>query len=236
MTESIRNSEDAVHGRQTGNLSQHRFIGFIQNHDQIGNRAIGDRLAEIVGLDRAKIAAALVLLAPFVPMLFQGEEWASSSPFQYFADHEDPEMARQVSEGRRKEFAAFGWNPSAIPDPEDRRTFQRSKLNWDEVHTGDHATMLAWHQALIHLRRSTPDLNNGEPGNTRVFYDEEKLWLRMQRGNITVACNLADTDCSLQVRSGSTVLLISNTGITVENQALTLAANSIAILREPSLS
>ena len=123
-----------VHGRETGGLSQHRFVGFIQNHDQVGNRAVGDRLAEIVGLDRAKIAAALVLLGPFLPMLFQGEEWASSSPFQYFADHEDPEMARQVSEGRRKEFAAFGWDPDAIPDPEDRRTFQRSKLNWEEVH------------------------------------------------------------------------------------------------------
>jgi len=224
-----------VHGRQTGGLSQHRFIGFIQNHDQIGNRAIGDRLAEIVGLDRAKIASALVLLSPCVPMLFQGEEWASSSPFQYFADHEDTEMASQVSEGRRKEFAAFGWNPAAIPDPEDRRTFQRSKLNWNEVDMGEHATMLAWYQALIHLRRSTPDLNNGEPGNTRVLCSEEQSWLQMQRGSITVATNLAHTECSLPVPAGSSVLLASKPTTRVENQELTLAANSIAVLRELSL-
>jgi maltooligosyltrehalose trehalohydrolase len=221
-----------VHGRPTGGLSQHRFIGFIQNHDQIGNRAIGDRLAEIVGPDRAKIAAALVLLSPFVPMLFQGEEWASSSPFQYFADHEDPAMAKQVSEGRRKEFAAFGWNPSAIPDPEDRRTFQHSKLNWNEVPTGEHATMLAWYQALIRLRKSTPDLNNGEPGNTRVLCNEDQSWLQMQRGNITVACNLADAECSLPVPAGSLVLLSSKQATKVEDHVLVLAANSVAALRE----
>jgi maltooligosyltrehalose trehalohydrolase len=222
-----------VHGRQTGNLSQHRFIGFIQNHDQIGNRAIGDRLAEIVGLDRAKIAAALVLLSPFIPMLFQGEEWAASSPFQYFADHEEPEMAKQVSEGRRREFAAFGWNPAAIPDPEDRRTFQRSKLNWSEVPTGEHATMLAWYQALICLRRSRPDLNNGEPGNTRVVFDEEQSWLQMHRGNISVACNLADRDCSLPVPTESSVLLASKPSTRIEDHRLVLPPNSVAVLRKP---
>ena len=119
-----------IHGRPVGNLSQHRFLGFIQNHDQVGNRAVGDRIAQIAGIDRAKIAAALVLLGPFVPMLFQGEEWAATSPFQYFADHADRELARQVSEGRRREFVAFGWDPAIIPDPESGDTFERSKLNW----------------------------------------------------------------------------------------------------------
>ena len=219
-----------VHGRQTGGLSQHRFVGFIQNHDQIGNRAIGDRLAEIVGLDRAKIAAALVLLGPFVPMLFQGEEWASSSPFQYFADHEDPEMARQVSEGRRKEFAAFGWDPSAIPDPEDRRTFQRSKLDWKEVAAGEHAEMLAWYRELIHLRRSTPELNNGEPGNSRVLCDEEQMWLCLLRGKITVGCSLAESKLMLPVAAESTVLLASKPETRVEDGQLFLLPNSVAVL------
>ena len=101
----------------SGNLSQHRFLGFIQNHDQVGNRAIGDRLATSPAFDRARIAAALVLLAPFVPMLFQGEEWAASSPFQYFADHDDSELARLVSEGRKREFAPFGWDPAIYSRP-----------------------------------------------------------------------------------------------------------------------
>jgi maltooligosyltrehalose trehalohydrolase len=118
-----------VHGRPVGSLSQHRFLGFIQTHDQVGNRAVGDRVSQVVGLERAKIAAAFVFMSPFVPMLFQGEEWAASSPFQYFADHADPEMARAVSEGRRREFAAFGWAPESIPDPERPETFQRSKLD-----------------------------------------------------------------------------------------------------------
>ncbi len=83
-------------------LSPHRFVGFIQNHDQVGNRAIGDRLEQVVGMDRAKVAAGLVLTAPFIPMIFQGEEFAASTPFLYFADHDDPEMARAVKEGRRR--------------------------------------------------------------------------------------------------------------------------------------
>ena len=122
-----------IHGRPTYALSQHRFLGYIQNHDQVGNRAVGDRISHIAGLERAKIAAALYLLSPFVPMLFQGEEWAASTPFLYFADHDDPELARAVSEGRKKEFAAFGWDPASIPDPENQATFDASKLNWEEV-------------------------------------------------------------------------------------------------------
>ena len=96
-----------------------------------------------VGFARAQMAAALVLTSPFVPMIFQGEEWAASSPFQYFADHEDPELARLVSMGRKKEFEAFGWRPEQIPDPEMMETFERSRLNWSEAHDGEHAEMLA---------------------------------------------------------------------------------------------
>jgi maltooligosyltrehalose trehalohydrolase len=224
-----------IHGRPAIDLSQHRFLGFIQNHDQVGNRAIGDRLAEIVGLDRTKIAAALVLLGPFVPMLFQGEEWASSSPFQYFADHEDPEMARSVSEGRRREFAAFGWSPENIPDPEDMRTFQRSRLNWEEVHSGEHAAMLAWYRDLIRLRRLTPALNDGEPGNTRVLCDEQQLWLRMWRGNLSVTCNLSGIERRLPAPAGARVLLASKLAVTVDDHELVLPPNSVAVLREPSL-
>jgi maltooligosyltrehalose trehalohydrolase len=219
-----------VHGRPTGNLSQHRFLGFIQNHDQVGNRAVGDRLSHIAGLNRAKIAAALVLLAPFVPMLFQGEEWAASTPFQYFADHDDPELARLVCEGRKREFAAFGWDPANIPDPEERETFKRSKLNWNELSDSDHAEMLAWHRALIRLRRTTPSLNNGEPGNTSVSFNEEHRWLCMRRGSVIVACNFSKGNQCIPCHSHCNLLLASRPGASGENQALFLPPESVAIL------
>ena len=223
---------DREHGRSAANVSQHRFLGYIQNHDQIGNRAVGDRIAEIVGPARAKIAAAIVLLAPFIPMLFQGEEWAASSPFQYFADHEDPDMARLVSEGRRKEFAAFGWDPKSIPDPENRETFQRSKLKWDEVYSGQHLEMLNWHKELIQLRRSIPDLNDGEPGNTQVIFRQEKNWLTMQRGEISVSCNLDEKEQRISVAPASQLLLASCEGVRIEGAELILAPDTVAVIRD----
>ncbi|WP_263358036.1 malto-oligosyltrehalose trehalohydrolase [Acidicapsa ligni] len=224
---------DRVHGRPAGNLSQHRFVGFIQNHDQVGNRAIGDRLQEVVGFDRAKIAAALVLLGPFVPLLFQGEEWAASSPFQYFADHDDPEMARLVSEGRKREFASFGWEPSLIPDPEKRETFERSKLKWDEVNNGQHEEMLTWYRELIRLRRTTPSLNHGEPGHTHISHnqseDQREMWLSMSRGEVTVQCNLGNDRQLIAMPKGKRLILSSHKDVTVTDGEMTLPANSVAI-------
>jgi maltooligosyltrehalose trehalohydrolase len=220
-----------VHGRPAAHLSQHRFLGYIQNHDQVGNRALGDRIADIAGLVRAKIAAALVLTAPFVPMLFQGEEWAASSPFQYFADHGDAELARLVSEGRRREFAAFGWQPESIPDPEKKETFERSRLKWEESKQAPHAEMLAWYRQLIQLRRSTPELNNGEPGNTRVEFDEEEKWLRVIRGAVRVFCNLDKSVRTFPIGEGSTLLLASRPDIERNNGSLSLPADTVAIVR-----
>src|SRR6266702_1329488 len=174
-----------VHGRPVDGLSTHHFIGFIQNHDQVGNRATGDRLEHIIGVERAKVALGIALTGPFIPLLFQGEEYAASTPFQYFADHDDPEMARAVSEGRKQEFAAFGWNEDEIPDPESMETFERSKLKWDEIHRGRHAEMLDWVRRLIHLRRSSPSLNDGDSGHVKVEFDQGKRWLTMERGLVT---------------------------------------------------
>ena len=220
-----------MHGRPVGNLSQHRFLGFIQNHDQVGNRAVGDRISQNAGTDRAKIAAALVLLGPFIPMLFQGEEWAATSPFLYFADHEDQELARQVSEGRRREFVAFGWDPSTIPDPEKRETFLRSRLKWDELPEPAHADVLDWYRKLIRLRRSEPSLNNGEPGNTAVTYSEERRWLCLQRGSIVIACNLAENAESVPIAPGSELMLASQLEIVIEGDSVTLPPDSVAVLR-----
>jgi maltooligosyltrehalose trehalohydrolase len=219
-----------AHGRPAAHLSQHRFLGYIQDHDQVGNRALGDRIAEIAGFDRAKIAAAFVLTSPFVPMLFQGEEWAASSPFQYFADHDDPELARAVSKGRKREFAAFGWAPETIPDPEKRETFERSKLKWQETNDGAHAEMLAWYRALIRLRRTTPALNNGEPGNTRVEFAEGERWLSVTRGPVRVHCNLGRASHTFSIGLQSGLELASRSGVGVKDGSLTLSPNTIAIL------
>jgi maltooligosyltrehalose trehalohydrolase len=218
-----------IHGRPASHVPKHRFLGYIQNHDQVGNRAVGDRLPQIAGFDRAKIAAAVVLLSPFIPMIFQGEEWAASSPFQYFADHDDPQMARLVAEGRRKEFAAFGWPPESIPDPASHVTFERSKLNWNEVNKGEHAEMLAWYRALICLRRATPSLNNGEPGNTRVFYNQQEMTFSMERGEITLCCNLAETERQFPLAKGSEIVLSSCADLPLKTGAVELPPNTAAV-------
>ena len=220
-----------VHGKPAAHLSRHRFLGYIQDHDQVGNRAFGERIDQSAGHDRAKIAAALVLTSPFIPMIFQGEEWAASTPFQYFADHEDPELARLVSEGRRNEFAAFGWNPELIPDPEALETFERSKLNWDDLSQRKHLEMLEWYRALIRIRRTTPCLNDGEPGHTKVLFDEQDRWLTMERGNIQVNCNIGGSQHSFRVAGGSEIILGSREGLGINGDALLLPPDTVAVIQ-----
>ena len=220
-----------IHGRAVNDTPQHRFLGFIQNHDQVGNRALGDRIAQSAGANLAKIAAALVLLGPFIPLLFQGEEWAATSPFLYFADHSDRILARQVSEGRKREFKAFGWDASAIPDPESADTFRRSKLDWNELLEPSHAAMLDWYRKLIQLRRTTPSLNNGEPGNTKVSYNEEQRWLWVTRGQIDIVTNLTPNTVLLPARREAEPILASQPDTLIQDGRISLPAESIAILR-----
>jgi len=163
-------------------------------------------------------------------MLFQGEEWAASSPFQYFADHDDPEMARRVSEGRRKEFAAFGWDPHSIPDPESRETFERSKLKWSELSMRQHAEMLSWYRELIRLRRSRLSLNDGEPGHTRVSYSEEEMWLRIEREDIVIICNLGRSERAISVPKSSRLVLRSREGISEIDATVVLPPDSLAVI------
>jgi maltooligosyltrehalose trehalohydrolase len=181
-----------VHGRPAVNISGHRFLGYAQNHDQVGNRARGERLSHLLSPERQKIAAALVLTSPFVPMLFQGEEFGASAPFQYFTHHDDPELAKSVSAGRRNEFAAFGWNPEDIPDPQDVATFERSKLCWNEISAEPHASLLDWYRKLIALRRSSAALTDGRLDLVKVAFDEQAKWVVVRRQQVEVVCNLAD--------------------------------------------
>lgn len=219
-----------THGRPVCGLSAHHFIGFIQNHDQVGNRATGDRLEHIVGIERAKVATAIVLMSPFIPLIFQGEEFAASSPFQYFADHEDLAMAKAVREGRKREFAAFGWNPDEIPNPEEAETFERSKLKWDEIHEGRHAEMLEWFRQLIHLRRHTASLNDGDLSRVKVLFDEKKRWLTMDRGLVRVMCNLGGEAIELESAGQFSLTLSSQADVEVCGEKVLLPPDSVAIL------
>jgi maltooligosyltrehalose trehalohydrolase len=217
------------HGRPVERLSAHHFLGYIQTHDQVGNRAIGDRLEQIVGIDRAKVAAGIVLMSPFIPMIFQGEEFAASSPFQYFADHEDPEMARSVKAGRHGEFAAFGWNPDDIPDPGKKETFERSKLKWDEVREGQHAEMLEWYRKLIRLRHNSASLNDGDLRHMKVQFDEKKRWLTMERGLVKVFCNLGDAPVEFDKPKRISLLLASRKDVEEVEEKIVLPPDTLAI-------
>jgi maltooligosyltrehalose trehalohydrolase len=196
------------HGRPVGDLSRHRFLGYAQNHDQVGNRATGDRLSQLLEPEALAAVAALVLTAPFVPMLFQGEEWAASTPFQYFTDHSEQDLGAAVREGRRREFAAFGWAPEDVPDPQDPATFERSRLRWDEAATPPHDEMLTWYRQLVRLRVARADLLDGRAGATRVTFDEEQRWLVVERGAATVvAVNLAAQARRVPVPAGARTVL-----------------------------
>jgi maltooligosyltrehalose trehalohydrolase len=219
------------HGRTARDLPGWRFVVAAQNHDQVGNRAAGERLTHLVSPERLRIAAALLLTAPFVPMLFQGEEWGASTPFLYFTAHEDATLADQVREGRRREFAAFGWKPEDVPDPQADETFARSRLQWDELSRSPHGELLQWHRALIALRRSTPALRDGNFQDATVFYSEDERWLLVLRGEIGIACNLATEERRLEIPGAESLLLASHPSATVADEACVLPPDSAVILQ-----
>jgi maltooligosyltrehalose trehalohydrolase len=218
------------HGRSAGDLPGHRFVAFLQNHDQIGNRALGDRISHLVSDDLLKVAAAIVLTAPFVPMLFQGEEWGATSPFCYFTDHHDAELGRAVGEGRRREFEAFGWDPESVPDPQAVETFEMSVLNWRELDEPLHRELLDWYRALISLRRDTPELNDGRRDLVDLKCDDEARWLVMTRGPITVAANFSDAVVAVPIAGGD-IVLTSAEEPEVADGAVELGPESVTIFR-----
>jgi len=181
------------HGRplDRSRVAAHRLLGYGQTHDQIGNRAQGDRLSASLSPGLLACAAALVLTAPFTPMLFMGEEWAAGTPWQFFTDHTDPELAEAVRRGRRREFAAHGWAEEDVPDPQDPATRDRSCLDWSEPEREPHARVLAWYRSLLALRHDQADLTDPDLADIKVAYDEQQRWLAFRRGDVRVAVNLA---------------------------------------------
>ncbi|PVC84698.1 malto-oligosyltrehalose trehalohydrolase [Streptomyces sp. CS090A] len=193
-----------THGRpvDVSRTPAHRFVGYAQTHDQIGNRALGDRLAAALSPGLQACAAALVLTGPFTPMLFMGEEWGARTPWQFFTDHTDPELAEAVRNGRRREFGAHGWAEEEIPDPQDPTTRDRSCLDWSEPEREPHARLLAWYRQLIALRRTLPDLHDPDLAAVKTAFDEDARWIAYRRGDLRIAVNLADKPAAIPLGSG----------------------------------
>ena len=187
------------HGRpvDTARMPTWRLVVSNQNHDQIGNRARGDRLTEHLDEDQLACAALLTLAGPFTPMLFMGEEWAASTPFQFFTSHPEPELGAAVAEGRVAEFAKMGWDPAEVPDPQDPETFRRSVLDWDELTVGRHAVMLDCYRRLAELRRALPCLT--DPAFGSVSCTVEGGVFTMRRGDALVVINTGHSQASLFV-------------------------------------
>ena len=174
-----------------------RVVGFAQNHDQIGNRATGDRLSMLVDVPRLRLAASLVATSPFVPLFFMGEEWGASTPFIFFSDYRDPEVASKASRGRMTEFEAFGWRPQDVPDPQDPASFERSRLDWTELTREPHCALLDWHRRLLSLRRAKSELRSGGP--MRIQHDRISNQLSMTRGPVRVTCDFAVGRATIEV-------------------------------------
>ena len=233
-----------THGRPVDRLTTpaYRFVVFDQDHDQVGNRATGDRLPETLaghphrdGLLR--VAAGLVLTSPFTPMLFMGEEWGADTPWQFFSDHTDPLFAEAVSNGRRSEFAAHGWGFADVPDPQDKKTFLRSKLDWTQLDREPYRALRDWYRSLLALRRSRPELTDPRLDHVRVEYSEEERWLVLHRGPLRVAANFGDAGARLplgpvgQAAPGQPeVLLASDKDVSLNQGAIAMGPVSLAVV------
>jgi maltooligosyltrehalose trehalohydrolase len=172
-----------------GDLDRSRFVVALQNHDQVGNRADGARIDSLSSIDAQLAAATLILLGPMVPLLFQGEEWASSSPFPFFADFHG-ELARSVSDGRRQEFADHGWDE--VIEPCSPETFALARLDWSEPAIAPHDRVIAHYRSLIHLRGANPDLWAGAPCDVAPPRSAEDPVVELRRGRFVVTVNLSD--------------------------------------------
>ncbi len=223
-----------THGRRPVGLDGGQFVVSAQNHDQVGNRAAGERSSALMSPARLRVVATLLLTAPFVPMLFQGEEWGASTPFQYFTDHDDPDLGRAVSQGRRQEFAAFGWAPEDVPDPQDPATWERSKLDWAETDKDPHRDLLDWHRRLIALRRQVPALTDPRLDRADTDYDEDQGWVVLRRGSLTVAANLGPQTQTLTEATGASVRLLaaSDPAVLLTGAGLVLPPDTAAIVTE----
>lgn len=215
----------------------HQFVVCLQNHDQIGNRATGDRIGTALTPGQLAIGAALVLASPFTPMLFMGEEWAAGTPWAYFTDFGDPQLGQAVSQGRRQEFAEHGWAADDIPDPQDPATRLASILDWAELGKPSHARLLTWYRDLIAARRAYPQLRDDdlrgirvEIGGTPAEQAAGTGWLRMCRGDLQVVANLGTHAVTVPVPAPAQALLAWGSAALTGPGTLRLPGHTVALV------
>jgi maltooligosyltrehalose trehalohydrolase len=223
-------------------IDGHRFVVCASNHDQVGNRALGDRPSARLDAGDLAIEAALVLCSPFTPMVFMGEEWGATTPWQFFTDHPEPELAEAIRRGRRIEFSGHGWatlygGHVDVPDPQASSTFESSRLDWSEPGQARHLRLLAWYRDLVALRHREPDLAGGTR-DVVVRYADDGSWVVLQRGAIRVVCVLSGipTSVPLDLPVGSDQVEASEVLLTWDTVAVRggeahLPGRSVAVIR-----
>lgn len=231
------------HGRpvDTTLLPGHRFLAYLQNHDQIGNRAAGDRLSATLSPGLLACGAALLLCSPYTPMLFMGEEWGATTPWQFFSYFPDEKLREAVRTGRTQEFAEHGWGAVEVPDPNAESTFTNSRLDWAERETDPHAGLLRTYRELLALRRARPELSdpwlhrfevsiNGVSG-AELERETSTETVVLHRGRLRVAVNLTGAPAVVDLDGPVREVLLAGATVEVDDDGvLTLAAESFAVV------
>ena len=189
------------HGTSSRELSADSFIVFSQNHDQIGNRVKGDRIASLVSFEAQKLAAGIILLSPFIPLLFMGEEYGEIRPFLYFTSHSDPGLIEGIRKGRKKEFEKFRWKADPA-DPQSEETYALSKIDWTKRVSGDHHILLNFYRELIHLRKKIAALSHLDKESMTVWGDEKNKVIMVERwhkkSRVLILINVNGSDVSIK--------------------------------------
>ncbi len=220
------------YGAKPKTIDGKRFVVCAQNHDQIGNRMLGDRLSATLSRDKLRLCAAAVVLSPFLPMLFMGEEYGETAPFQYFTSHSDENLIEAVRTGRKAEFEEFEWEGEA-PDPHDDETFRRSKLNWRLLDRDEHLSLWQFYRELLRIRRETPALRKLDLASLEVEADDDKRVVITRRGDVIVAFNFSESAQTVEIPAVQWRALIES-GARVEGNRLTMPASGFAVLRTMS--
>ena len=206
-----------------------KFVVSAQNHDQVGNRMHGERLSALVPWDQLKVIAAAVILSPFIPMLFMGEEYGEKAPFQYFTSHSDSDLIEAVRRGRIEEFDDFDWEGEP-PDPHDEATFQRSKLRWESLRREEHQMILSLYRELLRLRRETPALRTLDLSRVETHADESRRILLVRRDTVLIAFHFGEKAATVDIPfAPAKWKAMIDTGAKIEAGRITLPPNSFAL-------
>ncbi|MDQ4103235.1 MAG: malto-oligosyltrehalose trehalohydrolase [Actinomycetota bacterium] len=221
-----------THGRpvDTAHLPAWKFITYLQNHDQVGNRATGDRISTTLSPGLLACGAALVLCSPYTPMIFMGEEWGARTPFQFFSFMPDVELREAIRRGRFAEFAEHGWDETDVPDPNDEQTFQDSRLDWSELGTEPHASLLGIHRELIALRNRRSELSDPRLDTLAVDVDEQARTLVLHRGPLRVAVNLSTQPATVALDGQPAQVLLASGNATTAQDTVRLDGESFAVV------